>query len=264
MMLNILMERLKQGHRTMKWPAKGAPDPVMPDRFRGLPELNTDLCENCGVCSEACPSKAWLYQGTHYQLDLGCCMFCGDCAMVCPTKALRFSNQFRLARTRRQDLLYVPAEPHKELPSRKLDEVRRKLFYHSLKIRQVSAGGCNACEADANVLSTPAWDMSRFGMEFTASPRHADALLITGPITANMRDALLDTYEAMAEPKLVIASGFCAISGGPFAFTADGSPNPQICGGVDELLPVDLYVPGCPPHPQVLLDGLLALIGRVP
>jgi Ni,Fe-hydrogenase III small subunit len=124
-------------------------------------------------------------------------------------------------------------------------------------LRQVSAGGCNACEADANVLTTVGWDLGRFGISFVASPRHADGLLVTGPVTRNMSIALVRTYEAMPGPKIVIASGACAISGGLYAHS------PEACGGVTTFLPVDLFVPGCPPHPLTLLDGLLALLGRV-
>jgi Ni,Fe-hydrogenase III small subunit len=121
----------------------------------------------------------------------------------------------------------------------------------------VSAGGCNACEADANVLSTIGWDMGRFGIQFVASPRHADGLLVTGPVTVNMRLALEKTYLAVPEPRIVIASGACAISGGLFA----GAP--ETCSGVAGILKVDLFVPGCPPHPLTLLDGLLRLLGRI-
>ncbi len=132
----------------------------------------------------------------------------------------------------------------------------RRIFKRSLKLRQVSAGGCNACEADANVLSTVGWDMGRFGIQFVASPRHADGLLVTGPVTRNMAAALLKTYDAVPDPKIVIASGACAISGGPYR----GSPEAN--DGVEALLKVDLFVPGCPPHPLTLLDALLKLLGR--
>jgi Ni,Fe-hydrogenase III small subunit len=138
-----------------------------------------------------------------------------------------------------------------------LEKKTRRLFGRSLKLRQVSAGGCGACEADSNVLTTVGWDMGRFGIQFVASPRHADALLVTGPVTKNMELALRKTYDAMSEPKLVIAVGSCAISGGPYAGHA------QANDGVSGLLPVDLFVPGCPPHPLTILDGLLRLLGRI-
>jgi len=132
-----------------------------------------------------------------------------------------------------------------------------RIFGRSLKLRQVSAGGCNACEADSNVLGTLAWDMGRFGIQFVASPRHADGLLITGPVTENMRLALEKTYAAVPEPKIVIAVGACAISGGIYM------DHPEQHNGVMDIVPVDLFIPGCPPHPLTILDGLLRFIGRI-
>jgi len=153
-------------------------------------------------------------------------------------------------------LVLGPGQKELKLASA-LEMKLKRLLGRSLKLRQVSAGGCNACEADANVLTTVGWDLGRFGIQFVASPRHADGLLLTGPVTRNMELALRKTYDAICDPKIVIASGACAISGGPY----DGSP--EILGGVQALLPVDLYVPGCPPHPLTLLDGLLRLVGRI-
>jgi Ni,Fe-hydrogenase III small subunit len=137
-------------------------------------------------------------------------------------------------------------------------EKTRRLFGRSLKLRQVSAGGCNACEADLNVLGTIVFDLARFGIQFVASPRHADGIVITGPVSENMRAALLETYAAVPAPKLVIAVGACAISGGPFV------DNPEVHNGCASLLPVDLFIPGCPPHPMTVLDGLLRLLDRQP
>src|SRR5205085_11234446 len=135
------------------------------------------------------------------------------------------------------------------------DELAR-LLGRSLKLRVVSAGGCNGCESDVNVLNTVGWDLARFGIQFVASPRHADGLLVTGVVPENMRLALLKTYEAVPAPKVVIAVGACAIAGGPFAGHAEHHD------GVSKFLPVDLFIPGCPPHPLTILDGLLRFLRR--
>ena len=132
-----------------------------------------------------------------------------------------------------------------------------KLFGRSLKLRQVCTGGCNGCESDVNVLNTVGWDLGRFGIQFVASPRHADGLLITGPVTQNMRLALKKTYDAVPDPKIVIAVGACAIAGGPYI------DHPEVNNGADSVVPVDLYIPGCPPHPLTILDGLLRLLDRL-
>ncbi len=138
-----------------------------------------------------------------------------------------------------------------------LEDKTCKLFGRSLKLRQVSAGGCNACEADINVLGTVGFDLGRFGIQIVASPRHADGLLVTGPVTENMRLALEKTWKAVPPPRLVIAIGSCAISGGLY------SGHPEVHDGVAGILPVDLFVPGCPPHPVTILDGLLRLLGKI-
>ena len=155
----------------------------------------------------------------------------------------------------REELLVQTNGEHKL--AQPLSPDLRKLFGRSLKFREVSAGGCNACEADSNVLTTIGWDLGRFGVQFVASPRHADGIWVTGPVSENMREALLKTWEAIPAPKIVVACGACAIAGGPF------SGSPQISLGLDTLLPVDLYIPGCPPHPATILDGLLRLQGRL-
>jgi Ni,Fe-hydrogenase III small subunit/NAD-dependent dihydropyrimidine dehydrogenase PreA subunit len=248
-MMNVLATALKQKKWTIEYP-KG--EPVIPERFRGLPVLDSTKCiSNCHACVEACPTGA-LKEGLI--IDLGSCLFCNQCVRACPHGAISFSREFRMAARTRGDLIFKN-NSLKIIDS--LDKESKRLFGRSLKLRQVSAGGCGACEADTNVLGTIVYDLGRFGVQFVASPRHADGLLITGPVSKNMRLALEKTYEALPAPKLVIAAGACSISGGPYI------DHPEVLNGADPILPVDLYIPGCPPHPLTILHGILSLLGRL-
>lgn len=251
-MIKVLLARLQQKHRTMNYP-DGAPPPL-PDRFRGRPVIDSAQCpEGCHACSDACPTGA--LNPAH--IDLGKCLFCIECANACPQQAISHSCNYQLAARNRADLIVVRQQQAVEVAGAALDKKLKKLFGRSLKLRQVSAGGCNACEADTNVLNTVGWDLGRFGIQFVASPRHADGILVTGPVSQNMALALRKTYDAVSDPRIVIAVGACAISGGPYI------GHEQVNNGVDSQLPVDLYIPGCPPHPLTILDGLLRLIGNI-
>lgn len=251
-MIKVLLSRLQQGHRTAKYPAV---EPTLPERFRGMPTLEPTLCEEpCKRCLDECPTDAIVRDADGLRLDLGRCVFCGDCAAHCPAGAIAFSREYRLAAKCREDLWL---RGHAEPATQKLREELRRLFGRSLKLRQVSAGGCGACEADINVLGTLVFDLSRFGIQVVASPRHADGLIVTGPVSHNMELGLRKTYDAVAEPKIVIAVGACAISGGTY------SGHPEVSRGLDAILPVDLYIPGCPPHPYTILSGLLGLLGKL-
>jgi Ni,Fe-hydrogenase III small subunit/Pyruvate/2-oxoacid:ferredoxin oxidoreductase delta subunit len=228
---------------------------VLPDRFRGLPAIDSSKCRgNCDACAGVCPVGALSGGPDGVKIDLGRCLFCGECERACPSGVVRFTREYRLAARERQALEVGDREPALKAA---LDAKTRRLFGRSLKLRQVSAGGCNACEADCNVLSTIVFDLGRFGIQFVASPRHADGLLITGPVPRNMELALKKTYDAVPDPKIVIAVGACAIAGGPYA------GHPEVCGGAAPVVPVDVFVPGCPPHPMTILDGLLRALGRV-
>jgi len=248
-MIKELFVSLKQGHRTVDYPRTA---PVLPDRFRGMPVADPAKCPGgCRLCVESCPTGA-LTEGMTF--DLGRCLFCGKCRQSCPQGVIGFSREYRMAARQRNDLI-IKNSSLKLIES--LDKESKRIFGRSLKLRQVSAGGCNACEADTNVLNTLVYDLGKFGVQFVASPRHADGLLITGPVSRNMSLALEKTYAAVPAPKLVIATGACAVSGGPYI------GHPEVLNGAAGVVPVDLFIPGCPPHPWTILDGILRLLGRL-
>lgn len=252
-MLDVLRARLRQGLRTASFPAAVA---SLPPRFRGRPTFDPSACpEGCASCGARSPSPL-LVAGPagHPVLDVGACLFSPEEAAACPAGAIAYTGDYRMATTARAALLTPDGQV--ELAGT-LDDRMRRLFGRSLKLRSVVAGSCNGCEAELVALGNVVFDLGRFGVQFVASPRHADGIVVTGAVNTNMRLAFQKTYEAVPEPKLVIAVGACAISGGPFR----GSP--EVAGGVGDLLPVDLWVPGCPPHPLTVLDGLLRLLGAI-
>jgi Ni,Fe-hydrogenase III small subunit/NAD-dependent dihydropyrimidine dehydrogenase PreA subunit len=248
----VLRARISQGRKTLDFPA---PELALPDRYRGAPVIDGAACrDGCQTCVEVCPTDAIAFEERGPALDLGRCLFCGECELRCPERAIRFGRDHRMATSGRQDLQVRDGGIRL---ARAFEDRVRRIYGRSLRLRQVSAGGCNACEADVHVLSTVVFDLSRFGIQFVASPRHADGILVTGALSRNMHVALEKTRAAVPEPCFVIAVGACAISGGPYR------GHPEVLDGIEGKLRVDLYVPGCPPHPWTILDGLLRLLGQI-
>ncbi|HLB35002.1 MAG TPA: hypothetical protein VJL31_00365 [Gemmatimonadales bacterium] len=252
-MFDLLRRRLADGSRTAPFPP---PPPALPERFRGRPTLDRTRCGGaCAECAARSPSGA-IVAGPdgRARFDAGACLFAPEDAAACPHGAVTFTRAYGVASTARHGLMSdaPPGERIQELGAR-----MRGLLGRSLRLRSVSAGSCNGCEAELVALGNVVFDMARFGVQFVASPRHADGLVLTGAVSRNMETALRATYAAIPPPKLVIAVGACAINGGPFR----GSP--EVLDGAPQDLPVDLWIPGCPPHPLTLLDGLLGLLGRL-
>lgn len=247
-MLELIRTRLRQGRRTSSFP-KGNVD--LPERFRGLPVLNPSPCEEI----RSIPSGlATTDREGRPALDLGACLFSPEESACGPAGTVAFTRDHRMASSTREGLISPTGEV--EL-AHALDAHMVRLFGRSLRLRSVVAGSCGGCEAELVALGNVVFDLSRFGVQFVASPRHADGIVITGTVNPNMRSALARTWEATPPPRIVIAVGACAISGGPF----EGSE--QAGSGVPAEVPVDLYVPGCPPHPLTVLDGLLRMLGRM-
>ena len=243
-MLNVLKNRFEQGCKTSQYPKENVQ--LLP-RYRGCPTIKTDATDDVvAACAAACPQEA--INASAKTIDMGRCVFCGTCERISKGRFVTFTQDFAIAVAEKEHLQTQGQIPDLAAHAR---QHFKKLFGRSLQLRQVSAAGCNACEADLNVLATPFFDLARFGINFVASPRHADGIVVTGPISRNMKTALLQTYEATPQPRAVVAVGSCTITGGPFR----GSP--EVSEGLDSLLPVDLFIPGCPPHPMTNLHALL-------
>lgn len=225
---------------------------AVPDGFRGRPRISPKPCaEGCDACIAACPTGAISLDP--FRLDLGRCVFCSECTSACPQDKITFAAETRMAGATRDALIIREGEDRSDPV--KTSAALASMFGRSLRLRQVSAGGCNGCELELNALSNVNFDLQRYGIEWVASPRHADGLVLTGPLTKNMADAVRLAWEAMPDPRFVIAFGACAISGGLYA------ESPAIERSfLDDVGPM-LYVPGCPPHPLTFVHGILALLG---
>ncbi len=246
-MLDALKVRWSQGRQYI-------PDlrAASPRGFWGAPALrDVDCVGGCSACADGCPTQA--IATAQLAIDLGRCITCGECADTCPAGKIQVTSEHRLAATSREALVVRVGQ--EALPVIEASRELRRAFGRSLKMRQVSTGGCNACELELNALGNVNFDLGRYGIEFVASPRHADALVVSGPLTKNMKEALELAWDGMPDPKFVIACGACAISGGPYA--ASGALDR---GFLDRNRP-SLYVPGCPPHPLTFANAILDLLG---
>ena len=250
-MFDILRIRARQGYQAIPDIKKA----VIIPQFRGLPEITVADVGDGFTADAVCPTGA--IGRAPLSVDLGKCVFCGDCERECKNSEIKFTNYHKFAVDSAEKLV-ITKETGRDFLEKNAIKSRaeiHKIFGRSLKLRQVSAGGCNGCELELNACSNVNFDMGRFGIDFVASPRHADGIVITGPITKNMAPALKDTYDAVPEPKIIILAGSCALSGGVFAdsealnrtFLAEHK--------------VDLYVPGCPVHPLTFVNGVLRFIG---
>lgn len=234
--------------------------------WAGTPLIGQGKCSRCGECFRRCPSGAisQMTDAKSFGINYDQCVFCMLCHDVCPVGAVTMANEFELAQKDKRKLRCDFESGQKQISEDPCEQIGRelksrisKLFGRSLKIREVDAGSCNGCDNEINALGNPFNDIERFGISFVASPRHADMLMVTGICTRNMQEALLKTYNAAPDPKLVAAVGACACSGGIFRDTyASGN-------GIDTILPVDVYIPGCPPRPQAILYGILKALDRL-
>jgi Ni,Fe-hydrogenase III small subunit/ferredoxin len=270
-MFKILRKSAQTGLVTIGYPE--APIAAS-EHMRGAPRFDFAAWRDARPAAEACPTGAILIHESNTTrqvvVDYGKCTYCGECADADPD-AIEMTHEYELAVTDRRNLM-VTAEyaVNREgiqyelkqvrngegLAGRVRDHIHRTLG-RSLAIREVDAGSCNGCEVEITALNNPLYDLERLGIHFVASPRHADMLLVTGPVTRNMELALTKTYHATPDPKVVVAVGACGISGGIFG------RNYATLGDVDQVVPVDVYIPGCPPHPIALLHGILLAIGRI-
>ena len=260
---DLLLRPLRSRVVTSRYPREAS----LPDRGdRGVPAFDPITCTVSGACEAACPTGAITIDTAgagRWSIDHGRCISCGACIRACPSGALRTANEIDPLASTRQSLVRTwtlgtagegvsTGTAEAEFKAAVSAKLRR-----SLQIRHLDSGSCNGCDWEMNTLLNPVHDLQRLGIDFVASPRHADLLLVTGAMTRNLAQAARLTYEAMPEPRLVVAMGACT-SGGMFGASY------ATAGGIDAVLPVDVFISGCPPRPESVIRGLLAAVGRMP
>jgi Ni,Fe-hydrogenase III small subunit/formate hydrogenlyase subunit 6/NADH:ubiquinone oxidoreductase subunit I len=279
-MFKILKKTIDTGLVTIGYPDGPA---LLSGNFRGAPRFDFANWRDARPSVDACPTAALSIRESgatrQVTMDYGLCIFCGECSEADRSGAVQMTGEFELAVRDRRDLAITaeydidtdgtqrqltqlhrenrPVESDGTELERRVRKAIQKTLGRSLAIREVDAGSCNGCEVEITALNNPIYDLERLGIHFVASPRHADMLLVTGPVSRNMELALLKTYRATPEPKVVVAVGACGISGGIFG------RNYATVGGIDRVVPVDVYIPGCPPRPHALLYGILLAVGRI-
>jgi len=240
--MNNIIDRIKYGTETIK-------NPIKDNEFSyGKIVAARNVCDNCGKCMNECLVDAikinTITNAEHLvSIDDKKCIYCRNCVDICPKSVLQMTSDYKMSEL--------------ELAGDKLRDKIYKTFNRSLVLRVVDTGSCNACMSELNAMSNTFYDISRFGINVSPSPRHADGLVVTGPVTINMKEALEKTYHAMAEPKIVIGVGSCAYNGGIFK-EGDG-----VFGTLHDILPVDLVIPGCPPSPQAIIFGLFKIMDKI-
>jgi Ni,Fe-hydrogenase III small subunit/formate hydrogenlyase subunit 6/NADH:ubiquinone oxidoreductase subunit I len=279
-MFKILRKSAQTGLVTIGYPESPA---RVPEHFRGAPRFDFAKWRDARPAADVCPTEAIAIRESEdsrqVTVDYGLCIYCGQCAQADASGAVEMTRKFELAVRDRRNLVvtaeyavdsdgiqcelkrvhhgYWPVEESSEKLAQEVRDRIHRVLGRSLAIREVDAGSCNGCEVEITALNNPIYDLERLGIHFVASPRHADMLLVTGPVTRNMELALLKTYRATPDPKLVVAVGACGISGGIYG------RNYATLGGVDQVVPVDVFIPGCPPRPEALLHGILLAVGRM-
>ena len=279
-MFHIFKNAAQTGLVTIGYPQAPA---QITEHFRGAPSFEFPGWRDARPAAAVCPTGAIAVEDSAerrlVKVDYGLCIYCGECAGADSSGAVKITRDFELAVRERGDLVSIAEYPieadgsqgelvgiskgssFKDAPQealeRKIQQRIQSVLGRSLAIREVDAGSCNGCEIEIGALNNPVYDLERLGIHFVASPRHADMLLVTGPVTRNMELALAKTYRATPEPKIVVAVGACGISGGIFGV------NYATVGGVDAVVPVDVYIPGCPPRPHAVLHGILLALGRM-